>query len=176
MLFSYFSPIFAIANFNKQLVRNTAAKIQILDKQINSFGGIFYVISQFCSSGQAALIDKTLGVKGINTKFAYSDVVENLMSVFVSGGEVLEDVNFFRKEAFKANPDYRKLPSLGKAHRRQQGFRSGGDLLRFFSSPHSFGWGNLCPLVCKMRFRRPRNRIFRQPRVHLHGFEAPAGG
>jgi len=84
-----------------------AAKIQILDKQINSFGGIFYVISQFRSSGQAALIDKTLGVKGINTKFSYSNVVENLTSIFVSGGEVLEDVNFFRQEAFKANPDYR---------------------------------------------------------------------
>ena len=84
-----------------------AAKIQILDKQINSFGGIFYVISQFRSSGQAALIDKTLGVKGISTKFSYSNVVENLTSIFVSGGEVLEDVNFFRQEAFKANPDYR---------------------------------------------------------------------
>ena len=107
MLFSYFSPIFAIAYFNKQLVRNMAAKIQILDKQINSFGGIFYIISQFRSSGQAALIDKTLGVKGINTKFSYSNVVENLTSVFLSGGEVLEDVNFFRQEAFKTNPDYR---------------------------------------------------------------------
>ena len=84
-----------------------AAKIQILDKQINSFGGIFYIISQFRSSGQAALIDKTLGVKGINTKLSYSNVVENLTSIFVSGGEVLEDVNFFRQEAFKANPDYR---------------------------------------------------------------------
>ena len=82
-------------------------KIQLLDKQINSFGGIFFVISQFRSSGQAALIDKTLGVKGINTKFSYSNVVENLASVFVSGGEVLEDVNIFRQKAFKANPDYR---------------------------------------------------------------------
>ena len=35
-----------------------SAKVQILDKQINSFGGIFYVISQFRSSSQAALIDR----------------------------------------------------------------------------------------------------------------------
>ena len=34
-------------------------------------------------------------------------MVENFTSIFVSGGEVLEDVNFFRQEAFKANPDYR---------------------------------------------------------------------
>ena len=84
-----------------------SAKVQILDKRINSFGGIFYVFSQFRSSGQAALIDKSLGAKGINTKYSYSDVVGNLASVFVSGGEVLEDVNFFRQEAFQINPDYR---------------------------------------------------------------------
>ena len=53
------------------------------------------------------MIDKTLGIKGINTRYSYSNVIENLTSVFVSGGEVLEDVNFFRQEAFKENPDYR---------------------------------------------------------------------
>ena len=84
-----------------------AAKIQIKNDRINSFGGIFFIIDQFRSSGLAALVDKLPGVKGINTKYSYSNVVENLTSVFVSGGEVLEDVNFFRQEAFKANPDYR---------------------------------------------------------------------
>lgn len=67
----------------------------------------FFIIDQFRSSGLAALVDKTLGIKGINTRYSYSNVIENLTSVFVSGGEVLEDVSFFRQEAFKANPDYR---------------------------------------------------------------------
>ena len=107
MLFSYFSPIFAIAYFNKQLVRNMAAKIQIKNDRINSFGGIFFIIDHFRSSGLAALVDKTMGIKGINTRYSYSNVIVNLTSVFVSGGEVLEDVNFFRQEAFKENPDYR---------------------------------------------------------------------
>ncbi len=53
------------------------------------------------------MADNTLGAKGINTRYSYSNVIENLTSVFVSGGEALEDVNFFRQEAFKANPDYR---------------------------------------------------------------------
>ena len=44
------------------------------------------------------MIDKTLGINEINAKFSYSHVVENLTSVFVSGGEILEDVNFFRDE------------------------------------------------------------------------------
>ena len=53
------------------------------------------------------MADNTLGAKGINMRYSYSNVIENLTSVFVSGGEALEDVNFFRQEAFKANPDYR---------------------------------------------------------------------
>ena len=53
------------------------------------------------------MVDNTLGSKGINTRYSYSNVTENLTSVFVSGGEALDDVNFFRQEAFKANPDYR---------------------------------------------------------------------
>ena len=62
MLFSYFSPIFAIAYFNKQLVSNMAAKILIKNERINSFGGIFFIIDQFRSSGLAALVVKTLGI------------------------------------------------------------------------------------------------------------------
>lgn len=83
-----------------------AVKIQIKNR-INSFGGIFFIIDRFRSSGLAALVDNTLGIKGKNTRYSYSNVIENLTSVFLSGGEVLEDVNFFRQEAFKANPDYR---------------------------------------------------------------------
>ena len=91
------------------------------------------------------MADNTLGAKGINTRYFYSNVIENLTSVFVSGGEALEDVNFFRQEAFKANPDYRfcSADTIGRDLRgldpqllrlarredcRQQGFRSGGDL------------------------------------------------
>ena len=122
-----------------------AAKIQIKNDRINSFGGIFFIIDQFRSSGLAAVADNTLGAKGINTRYSYSNVIENLTSVFVSGGEALEDVNFFRQEAFKANPDYRfcSADTIGRDLRgldpqllrlarredcRQQGFRSGGDL------------------------------------------------
>ncbi len=83
------------------------AKIQIKNDRINSFGGIFFAIDQFRASGLAQLIDNVLGVKGLNSKYKYSNIVENLTSVYMSGGEVLEDVNFFRQEAFKANPDYR---------------------------------------------------------------------
>lgn len=50
------------------------------------------------------MIYNKLGINEINIKFSYSNVVGNLTSVLLSGDEVLEDVNFFRQEAFKANP------------------------------------------------------------------------
>ncbi len=84
-----------------------AAKIQIKNDGIHSFGGLFFIIDQFRASGLAQLVDNTLDVNGLNSKYKYSNIVENLTSVYMSGGEVLEDVNFFWQEAFKANPDYR---------------------------------------------------------------------
>ena len=84
-----------------------AAKIQIKNDTINGFGGTFFAIDQFRASHLAELINNTLGSKGLNARFKYSDTLENLASVFLSGGEVLEDVNLFRQEAFKKNPDYR---------------------------------------------------------------------
>ena len=41
-----------------------AAKIQIKSDRINSLGGFFFIIDHFRSSGLAALVDKTLGIKG----------------------------------------------------------------------------------------------------------------
>ena len=84
-----------------------AAKVQIKDDRINSFGGIFFVLDQFRASRLARMIDNTLGDKGLNARFKFSDTIGNLASIFLSGGEVLEDVNLFRQEAFKRNPDYR---------------------------------------------------------------------
>ena len=54
----------------------------------------FFIIDQFRSSGLAALADNTLGAKGINTRYSYSNVIENLTSVFVSGGEALLQIDF----------------------------------------------------------------------------------
>lgn len=84
-----------------------AAKIQIKNDTINSFGGIFFGIDQFRASRLAKLVNNTLGSRGLNARFKFSDTLENRASIFLSGGEVLEDVNFFRQEAFGKNPDYR---------------------------------------------------------------------
>ena len=72
------------------------AKVQIKNDTINSFGGIFFAIDQFRASRLAKLVNNTLGSKGLNARFKFSDTLENMASIFLSGGEVLEDVNFFR--------------------------------------------------------------------------------
>ncbi len=64
-----------------------AAKIQLNFGKIGTFGGIFSTIDAFRKAGLSNLIDNTLGNKGINTKYAYSHIVENLMSTYLCGGE-----------------------------------------------------------------------------------------
>lgn len=75
---------------------NMTAKVQIKNDTINSFGGIFFAIDQFRASRLAKLVNNTLGSKGLNARFKFSDTLENMASISLSGGEVLEDVNFFR--------------------------------------------------------------------------------
>lgn len=75
---------------------NMTAKVQIKNDTINSLGGIFFAIDQFRASRLAKLVNNTLGSKGLNARFKFSDTLENMASIFLSGGEVLEDVNFFR--------------------------------------------------------------------------------
>ncbi len=64
----YFSPVFAIAYFGKQLVRNMAAKLQIKNDRINSFGG-FFAIEQFRASGFILLVNNTLVVSSSKHTF-----------------------------------------------------------------------------------------------------------
>ena len=103
-----FSPVFCDCKPQQTIdEKYISNKYKLKNYKINSYCGIFFIIDQCRSSRLATLVDKALGINWINTKYSYSNVIENLSSVFVIGGEVLEDVNFFRQEAFKANPEYR---------------------------------------------------------------------
>ena len=75
---------------------NMTEKVQIKNDTINSLGGIFFAIDQFRASRLAKLVNNTLVSKGLNARFKFSDTLGNMASIFLSGGEVLKDVNFFR--------------------------------------------------------------------------------
>lgn len=63
------------------------------NKTITPFAGISFVNESFKTSGIAALIDSTLGKRVKTVGYQYSDIFRSLTSVFMSGGDVIEDLN-----------------------------------------------------------------------------------
>lgn len=157
---------------------NMTAKVQIKNDTINSFGGIFFAIDQFRASRLAKLVNNTLGSKGLNARFKFSDTLENMASIFLSGGEVLEDVNFFRTFYIRAMGCQKLEKRIAAVH--QPSLRQASFIKRAFltvsSLSHSLGWGDLYPQPSKTPLRRPRNRTCRPTTPLPRGLEAPAGG
>ena len=67
------------------------AKVQIKNDSINNFGGFFFCLDHFRNAGLADAIDKTLGIRGIFATYSYSEIVETLMSIYLTGGSRIED-------------------------------------------------------------------------------------
>lgn len=63
------------------------------NKTISPFAGICFVNASFKTSGIAALIDSVLGKRVKTFGYQYSDIFKSLVSVFMSGGDVIEDLN-----------------------------------------------------------------------------------
>ncbi|UAM98925.1 IS1380 family transposase [Polaribacter litorisediminis] len=63
------------------------------NKTITPFAGISFVNESFKTSGIANLIDSTLGKRVKTVGYQYSDIFKSLTSVFMSGGDVIEDLN-----------------------------------------------------------------------------------
>jgi hypothetical protein len=80
------------------------------NKTISPFAGISFVNESFKSSGIAALIDSTLGKRVKTVGYQHSDIFKSLTSVFMSGGDVIEDLNTCFGEHLKEIPN-NKVPS-----------------------------------------------------------------
>jgi hypothetical protein len=63
------------------------------NKTITPFAGISFVNESFKTSGIAALIDSTLGKRVKTIGYQYSDIFKSVTNVFMSGGDVIEDLN-----------------------------------------------------------------------------------
>lgn len=68
-------------------------KIIESDKTITPFAGISFVNESFVTTGIAQLIDTTLWDRVTSTGFQYTNIFKNLTNVFLSGGDVIEDLN-----------------------------------------------------------------------------------
>ncbi|MBR8764641.1 IS1380 family transposase ISPto6 [Porphyromonas levii] len=85
------------------------AKVQFIStNRKTAIGGAQFFISYWEKIGMSGLINKQLGkYSRIKTKFSYNDLLLSLSLLFLSGGEVLEDVQQLREEGFSLNNDFR---------------------------------------------------------------------
>ena len=79
-------------------------KIQNLKTAVNPFSGISLVNYYFNKSGMSQLIDKELGIRVMRTGYQYSEIFRNLTNVFLSGGNVIEDINTHLGDHLKSIP------------------------------------------------------------------------
>jgi hypothetical protein len=80
------------------------------NKTISPFAGISFVNESFKTSGIADLIDSALGKRVKTFGYQYSDIFKSLTSVFMSGGDVIEDLNTSFGKHLKDIP-YNNVPS-----------------------------------------------------------------
>lgn len=68
-------------------------KVQQYSTTVNPFSGISFVNHIFNRVGLSELIDEELGARVKYVGYSYSDIIRNLTNVFLSGGDVIEDVS-----------------------------------------------------------------------------------
>ena len=79
-------------------------KIQNFKTSVNPFSGNSIANHYFNKSGMSQLIDNELGIRAKYTGYQYSEIFRNLTNVFLSGGDVIEDINTHFREHLKSIP------------------------------------------------------------------------
>ena len=68
-------------------------KVHKYNKTVSPFSGISFVNESFNNIGLSRLIDSELGKRVKYAGYSYSEIIRNLSNVFLSGGDVIEDVS-----------------------------------------------------------------------------------
>ena len=85
-------------------------KIQKFKNTVSPFAGISFVNYAFNKIGLSELIDNELSSRVKTVGYSYSDIIRNLTNVFLSGGDVVEDINSHLREHLKGIP-FNAVPS-----------------------------------------------------------------
>jgi hypothetical protein len=85
-------------------------KLQKISSNISPFAGISFVNNSFNECGFTQLIDNELGARVKTIGFSYSDIIRNLINVFLSGGSCAEDIQTHLGQHLKSIPG-NKVPS-----------------------------------------------------------------
>jgi hypothetical protein len=86
-------------------------------KTISSFGGINFVFAYLKELGTGAFFDSHLPSLATQSSYAWSDIINSLLSVYFCGGDHIEDLHTHLKPHFKNNP-YLQLASPDTVLRR----------------------------------------------------------
>lgn len=79
-------------------------KIQNFKTTVNPFSVNSLVNHYFNKSGISQLIDNELGVRVKYVRYQNNEIFRNLTNVFLSGGDVIEDINTHFREHLKSIP------------------------------------------------------------------------
>ncbi len=80
-------------------------KIQKYTNTVSSFAGVSFVNYTFNKIGLSQLIDNELGSRVKYAGYSYSDIIRNMTNVFLSGGDVIEDIGTHLKAHLKDIPN-----------------------------------------------------------------------
>jgi len=79
-------------------------KIQNFKTSVNPFSGNSLVNHHFNKVGMSHLIDNELGARVKYVGYQYSEIFRNLTNIYLSGGDVIEDINTHFREHLKSIP------------------------------------------------------------------------
>jgi hypothetical protein len=80
-------------------------KVQNYKKSVSPFSGISFVNESFNKIGLSSLIDSELGERVQYAGYSYSEIIRNLSNVFLSGGDVIEEVSSHLGTHLKETPN-----------------------------------------------------------------------
>ena len=86
------------------------AKIAIRHNNIVPYGEIFYAMNEFMRTGLDKLVDGRLNVRCANYGYQYSDIMLALFSIYLCGGDHIEDITTILNKYLSTAPGAR-IPS-----------------------------------------------------------------
>ncbi len=79
-------------------------KVQKYAATVSPYAGVSFVNQAFNNVGLSQLIDQELGSRVKYAGYSYSDIIRNLANIFLSGGDVIEDVGAHLGSCLKEIP------------------------------------------------------------------------
>jgi hypothetical protein len=87
------------------------------NNQISAFGGINFVFEYLKNKNFDSFFDQTLPILKNQSKYKWSDIIKSILSIYLCGGDCIEDLQTHLKHHFINNP-FVNLPSPDTVLRR----------------------------------------------------------